>query len=50
MAITGAESDAAARQVVKINKQAIFNNCAPFTDCISEITNTQRDNGPDLLQ
>ena len=26
------------------NKQAIIKNCAPFTDCISEIINTQIDN------
>ena len=24
----------------KINKEVIFKNCAPFTNCISEITNT----------
>ena len=26
------------------NKKVIFKNCAPFTDCISEINNTQVDN------
>ena len=26
------------------NKKMIFKNCAPFTDCISEISNTQADN------
>ena len=26
------------------NKKVIFKNCAPFTDCISEINNTQIDN------
>ena len=26
------------------NKKVIFKNCAPFTDCISEINNTQLDN------
>ena len=26
------------------NKKVIFNNCAPFTNCISKITNTQIDN------
>ena len=25
-------------------KKVIFKNCAPFTDCISEISNTQVDN------
>ena len=26
------------------NKKVIFKNCAPFTNCISEINNTQVDN------
>ena len=26
------------------DKEVIFKNCAPFTDCISEISNTQADN------
>ena len=26
------------------NNKAIFKNCAPFTDCISEINNTPVDN------
>ena len=26
------------------NKKVIFKNCAPFTDCISKINNTQVDN------
>ena len=26
------------------NKKVIFKNCAPFTDCISKINNTQIDN------
>ena len=26
------------------NKKVPFKNCAPFTDCISEINNTQADN------
>ena len=26
----------------------IFKNCAPFTDCISEINNTQIDNAKDI--
>ena len=29
------------------NKELIFKNCAPFTDCISEISNTQIDNAKD---
>ena len=27
------------------NKKVIFKNCAPFTDCIRKINNTQVDNG-----
>ena len=33
-------ADKAAKQLHKRNKEAIFNNCAPLTDCISEINNT----------
>ena len=29
------------REVDKINKEVIFKNYAPFTDCISKINNTQ---------
>ena len=31
-----------------INKTVIFKNCAPFTDCISKINNTQVDNAKDI--
>ena len=30
------------------NKKVIFKNCAPFTNCISEINNTQIDNAEDI--
>ena len=30
------------------NKKVIFKNCAPFTNCISEISNTQIDNANDI--
>ena len=30
------------------NKKVIFKNCAPFTNCISEISNTQVDNTKDI--
>ena len=30
------------------NKKRIFKNCAPFTNCISEISNTQVDNTKDI--
>ena len=46
--ITGAGDDAAARRTDERNKGVAFKNCAPFTNCISEINNTQRDNAKDL--
>ena len=30
------------------NKKVIFKNCASFTNCISEISNTQVDNAKDI--
>ena len=30
------------------NEKVTFKNCAPFTNCISEINNTQVDNAKDL--
>ena len=30
------------------NKKVIFTNCAPFTNCISEVNNTQIDNAKDI--
>ena len=30
------------------NKKVIFKNCAPFTNCISKINNTQVDNAKDI--
>ena len=41
--ITGAGDDAAARQGDERDKDVAFKNCAPFTNCISEINNTQID-------
>ena len=35
MTITEAGDDAVARQAEKRNKEVVFANCAPFTDCIS---------------
>ena len=40
-----AAADAAANN---INKKVIFKNCSPFTNCISEINNTQIDNAKDI--
>ena len=40
--------DAAARQTDKRDKSVAFKNCAPFTNCISEINNTQIDNAKNI--
>ena len=42
--ITGAGDDAAARQADGRDKGVAFKNCAPFTNCICKINNTQIDN------
>ena len=39
--IAGAGDDAAARQADERDKGVAFKNCAPFTNCIREINNTQ---------
>ena len=41
--IAGARNDDAARRLDERNEGVIFKNCAPFTDCISEINNNQID-------
>ena len=46
--IAGAEADVAARQADERDKGVVFKNCAPFTNCISEINNTQVDNAKDI--
>ena len=46
--ITGAGDNAAARQADERDKGVVFKNCAPFTDCISEINNPQLDNAKDI--
>ena len=46
--ITGAGADAADRQADERDKEVVFKNCAPFTNCISEINNTQVDNAKDI--
>ena len=46
--ITGAGDDAAVRQADEKDKGVVFKNCAPFTNCISEINNTQVDNAKDI--
>ena len=46
--ITGRGADAAARQADERDKGVTFKNCAPFTNCISEINNTQVDSSKDI--
>ena len=46
--IAGAGDDAAARQADERDIGVVFKNCAPFTNCISEINNTQVDNAKDI--
>ena len=46
--ITGAGDDAAARQADEREKGVAFKNYSPFTNCISEINNTQIDNCKDI--
>ena len=42
--VTGAGVDDGAKKLDERNKAVTFKKCAPFTDCISEINNTQIDN------
>ena len=48
--IIGAGGKDGARQPdeEKENKRLIFKNCAPFTNCKSEINNTETDNARDI--
>ena len=46
IAITGAGDDAA-KQADEREKGVLLKNCAPFTNCKSEINNTQIDNAKD---
>ena len=46
--ITRAGADAAHRKVDERDKGVAFKNCAPFTNCISEINNAQVDNAKDI--
>ena len=46
--ITGAGYNAVAIQADERDKGVVLKNCAPFTNCISEINNTQVDNAKDI--
>ena len=46
--MTVADTSVAGAAANNTNKKVIFKNCAPSTNCISEITNTQVDNAKDI--
>ena len=46
--VTVNDTSAAGAVANNTNKKVIFKNCAPFTNCISEINNTQVDNAKDI--
>ena len=46
--ITGAGNDDAAKRSDERNKDVVFKNCAPFTNCISRINNANLDNAKDI--
>ena len=46
--ISANNTAAAGAAANNINKKVIFKNCAPFTNCISAINNTQIDNAKDI--
>ena len=46
--ITVADTSSADASPNKTNKKVLFKNCAPFTNCICEINNTQVDNVKDI--
>ena len=45
--VVGAGADVVAIAADRDNKQVLFKNCAPFTDCITEKNNTQVDKAKD---
>ena len=46
--ITVDHTSAAVTVANNSNKKVILKNCAPFTNCISELNNTQMDNTKDI--
>ena len=46
--ITVNNTSAAGADANNTNRKVIFKNCTPFTNCVSEINNTQIDNAKDL--
>ena len=48
VAVTVPNTTAAGAEVKNTNKKVIFKTCAPFTDCITEINNTQVDHAQQI--
>ena len=46
--VTITVSNTAAAGAAVNNKKVIFKNCAPFTNCITQINNTQVDHAEDI--
>ena len=46
--VTINDTSAAGAAANNTNKKVIFKNCAPFTNCISDINNRQVDNAKDI--
>ena len=46
--ITRAGADDAAKRADEGNKAVIFKNCVPFTECISNVNNSQIENAKDI--
>ena len=46
--ITISNTAAAGAALNNVNKKVIFKNCAPFTDCTSEINNTEVDDARNI--
>ena len=48
ISVIRARADDAPKRADERNKGVRFKNCAPFTDCISEINNTQINDAKDI--
>ena len=46
--LTVLNTETSVAAVNNTNKNVIFKNCAPFTDCITKINNTQADDAQDI--
>ena len=48
--LTVPNTTAAGAAVNNTDKKVTFNNCAPFTDCITEMNNTQVEDAQKMMQ